>query len=57
MASINKLLNTIKNAVYGIDIRKAIHDAILQCYIDATQSIDVNKEIEEAKAPYTTLKE
>lgn len=57
MASINKLLNTIKNAVYGIDIRKAIHDAILQCYIDATQSIDVNKEIEEAKVPYTTLKE
>ncbi|WP_415991012.1 hypothetical protein [Intestinibacter bartlettii] len=57
MASINKLLNTIKSAVYGVDIRKSIHDAILQCYIDATQSIDVNKEIEEAKAPYATLKE
>lgn len=57
MPSINKLLNNIKNAVYGIDIRKAIHDAIWQCYIDSTQGVDVNKEIEEAKAPYATLKE
>lgn len=36
MSSIYDLLAQIKNAVYGKDVRNAIHDSIEQCYDDAT---------------------
>lgn len=36
MSSIYDLLAQIKNAVYGKDVRDAIHDSIEQCYDDAT---------------------
>lgn len=36
MSAIDTILETIKNAVYGRDIRQAIHDGIKQCYEDAT---------------------
>lgn len=34
MSDIQTLLNLIKTAVYGRDVRQAIHDAIRQCYDD-----------------------
>ena len=34
MADIRDFLNKIKSAVYGKDVRQAIHDAIQQCYYD-----------------------
>lgn len=34
MAGIEEYLNKIKNAVYGRDVRQAIHDGIHQCYED-----------------------
>ena len=36
MAKITEYLNKIKTAVYGKDVRNSIHDAIKQCYEDAT---------------------
>lgn len=35
---ISEFLSKIKNAVYGIEVRDAIHDSILQCYSDVTAS-------------------
>lgn len=34
MAGIQDYLNQIKNAIYGKDVRQAIHDGIQQCYYD-----------------------
>lgn len=34
MADIRTLLNNIKTAVYGKDVRQSIHDSIEQCYYD-----------------------
>lgn len=39
MSVIADLLNQIKTAVYGRDVREAIHDAIQQCYLDSTEGI------------------
>lgn len=39
MSSIQEYLGQILQAVYGKDVRKAIHDAINQCYIDASAGI------------------
>ena len=36
MASIQEYLDLIKNAIYGKDVRQAIHDGIQQCYLDAS---------------------
>ena len=37
MASrIQELLNEILSAVYGVEVRDAIHDSIKQCYDDVT---------------------
>lgn len=36
MATIQDYLNSIMKAVYGKDVRRSIHDAIKQCYEDAT---------------------
>lgn len=40
MAKIDELLNTIATGVYGRDVRGAIHDALEQCYNDATGNPD-----------------
>lgn len=38
-------LELIKTAIYGKDVRQAIHDAILQCYIDTkAETVDVLKD-------------
>ena len=39
VSSIQEYLRQILQAVYGKDVRKAIHDAINQCYIDASAGI------------------
>lgn len=39
MSNIQEYLRQIMQSVYGKDVRKAIHDAINQCYIDASAGI------------------
>lgn len=36
MAKISEYLKKIKEAVYGYEVRDAIHDSIEQCYSDVT---------------------
>ena len=38
MSAISNFLNKIKTAVYGEEVRGAIHDAIEQCYTDVTNA-------------------
>lgn len=54
MAGIEEYLNKIKNAVYGRDVRQAIHDGIEQCYADGKAgAVDLvaRQEIAELIAP------
>lgn len=54
MAGIEEYLNQIKNAIYGKDVRQAIHDGIKQCYKDGkTGAVDLvaRQEIAELIAP------
>ncbi len=54
--SISNHLNKIKNAIYGKDVRGAIHDAIKQCYDDASINHDnANMEVKLARGTHTTL--
>ena len=54
--SISNHLNKIKNAVFGKDVRGAIHDAIKQCYDDASVNHDnANMEVKLARGPHNTL--
>ena len=56
MANINQILETIKNAVLGKQVRQAIHDGIAQVYEDAAQSGNANMEVIDARGTYDTLK-
>lgn len=38
MSAISTFLNQIKTAIYGEQVRDAIHDSILQCYTDVTNA-------------------
>lgn len=38
MSAISNLLNQIKTAIYGEQVRDAIHDAIAQCYTDVSNA-------------------
>lgn len=40
MANVYELLEQINSAIYGEDVRSSIHDAIEQCYEDATGNPD-----------------
>ena len=54
MAGIQDYLNQIKNAIYGKDVRQAIHDGIHQCYEDGKAgAVDLiaREEIAELIAP------
>lgn len=54
MAGIQEYLNQIKNAIYGRDVRQAIHDGIHQCYEDGKAgAVDLvaREEIAELVAP------
>ena len=54
--SITNHLNKIKNATYGKDVRGAIHDAIKECYDDATIDHDnANMEVKLARGVHETL--
>lgn len=55
MANINILLNKIKNAILGIDVRDAIHDAIKQTYIDAIGAGNSIAEIAIARDTFDSL--
>ena len=56
MASIQSYLNQIKNDVFGKDVRESIHDAIKQCYDDATVNHDnANMEVKLARGTHDTL--
>ena len=54
MAGIEEYLNQIKNAIYGKDVRQAIHDGIEACYEDGKAgAIDLvaRREIADLVAP------
>lgn len=56
MANIQNYLNQIKTAVFGKDVRESIHDAIKQCYDDATVNHDnANMEVKLARGSHNTL--
>ena len=56
MANITNYLNKIKTAVYGKEVRGAIHDAIKQVYDDASVNHgNANMEVELARGTYNTL--
>lgn len=51
MAGIQEYLDLIKNAIYGKDVRQAIHDGILQCYLDARGEYKVNRPLNSDRIP------
>ena len=54
--SITNKLNQIKNAIYGKEVRGAIHDAIKQVYDDASVNHDnANMEVKMARGTHNTL--
>ena len=56
MASIQEHLDKIKNAIFGKDVRQAIHDSIKQCYDDAAVNHDnANMEVKLARGSHNTL--
>ena len=58
MANIQNYLNQIKTAVFGKDVRESIHDAIKQCYDDASIDHDnANMEVKLARGSHDTLNE
>lgn len=56
MANIRELLNNIKYAILGKEVRQSIHDAIEKCYNTASIDHDnANMEVKFARGTYTTL--
>ena len=56
MSNITNCLNKIKTAIYGKDVRGAIHDAIKQVYDDASVNHDnANMEVKMARGTHNTL--
>lgn len=56
MANIQEHLDKIKNAIFGKDVRQAIHDSIKQCYDDAAVNHDnANMEVKLARGSHNTL--
>lgn len=53
--SIQEELNQIKSAVYGADVRSAIHDSIKKAYDDASANGNANMEVEMARGTESTL--
>ena len=53
--SIQDELNQIKNAVYGADVRDAIHDSIKKTYDDSSANGNANMEVEMARGTEPTL--
>lgn len=56
MSNITNYLNKVKTAIYGKDVRGAIHDAIKQVYDDASVDHDnANMEVKLARGTHNTL--
>ena len=55
MANIKTYLNNIKTAVFGSEVRDSIHDAIQQCYDDASAKDNANMEVKMARGTHNTL--
>jgi len=55
MSGIDKELNEIKHAVYGKDVRGAIHDGIEKAYNDASIGGNANMEVAKARGTSSTL--
>lgn len=55
MGNITELINNIKNAVFGKDVRKSICDAIEQCYDDAIANGHTDMEVAKARQSYNDL--
>ncbi len=56
VSNITNCLNKIKTAIYGKDVRGAIHDAIKQVYDDASVNHDnANMEVKMARGTHNTL--
>lgn len=56
MASIQEHLDKIKNAIFGKDVRQAIHDSIEECYRTASVDHDnANMEVKRARGTHETL--
>src|SRR5690606_11439874 len=53
--SIQQYLDKIKNAIYGREVRGAIHDAIKQTYDDAAEGGDANMEVKMARGSFPNL--
>ena len=54
--SIQNYLEKIKTSIFGKDVRQSIHDAIKQCYDDASVVHDnANMEVKMARGTYDTL--
>ena len=56
MSNITNYLNKVKTAIYGKEVRGAIHDAIKQVYDDASVEHDnANMEVKLARGTHNTL--
>lgn len=55
MGNITEYLSRIKTAIFGKDVRNAIHDSIKQVYEDASKNGNVNMEVIEARGIFSTL--
>lgn len=58
MANIQEHLDLIKNAIYGKDVRQAIHDGIQQCYYDGkagSTDLEARQRLDTDEANITSL--
>lgn len=55
MTGIDTHLKTIKDGVFGRDVRQAIHDGIEQVYKDATENGNANMEVAKARGEFENL--
>lgn len=55
MSNITNLINNIRKAVYGKDVRESIASAIEQTYEDASEQGNANMEVSEARGTFATL--
>lgn len=56
MANITQLINNIRTAVFGKDVRESIASAIEQTYEDASEQGNANMEVVDARGTFDTLK-
>lgn len=57
MANFKKLINKVRTAIYGLEVREAIANALDQTYIDAIAAGNTNMEVVEARDGHNTLLE